>query len=104
MSSKAYDSHEINERLAILNSTANNAWSLNEDKLHREFQFRDFVTAFGFMTQVALIAERMNHHPEWFNVYRTVTVDLTTHDAGGISRKDFELASAMDRVARMFSQ
>ncbi|MGI9323933.1 MAG: 4a-hydroxytetrahydrobiopterin dehydratase [Pseudomonadales bacterium] len=104
MSNKAYDSHELNERLAILNSTVNNAWTLHDGKLRREFQFRDFVTAFGFMTQVALIAERMNHHPEWFNVYRTVRVDLTTHDAGGISSKDFELASAMDRLARAFIQ
>lgn len=73
-------------------------WSIVNGKLHRELQFADFVQAFGFMARAALIAERMNHHPEWFNVYNKVVVDLTTHDAGGISAKDFELAGAMDRL------
>ena len=75
-------------------------WSLIAGKLHREFRFRDFVTAFGFMTQAALVAERLNHHPEWINVYQRVVVDLTTHDAGGISERDFTLAKAMDEAAR----
>lgn len=74
-------------------------WSLKNNKLHREFVFSDFVTAFGFMTQVALIAERSNHHPEWFNVYQKVVVDLTTHEVGGISEKDFKLAIAMGKIA-----
>ncbi|MHB8849045.1 MAG: 4a-hydroxytetrahydrobiopterin dehydratase [Burkholderiales bacterium] len=73
-------------------------WSLEDDKLRRQFSFRNFVDAFGFMTRVALIAERMDHHPEWRNVYRTVTIDLTTHDAGGITRKDIELALAIDSL------
>jgi 4a-hydroxytetrahydrobiopterin dehydratase len=67
--------------------------------LHREYRFTDFVEAFGVMTSVALVAERMNHHPEWFNVWNTVRVDLTTHDAGGITANDFELAEAMERIA-----
>ena len=103
MHTKAFTVSEITERVDILNSTADDAWSLKEDKLHRNYVFSDFVTAFGFMAQVALVAERMNHHPEWFNVYRKVTVDLTTHDAGGVSHKDFELAAAMDRLARSMS-
>jgi 4a-hydroxytetrahydrobiopterin dehydratase len=74
-------------------------WSRDGDKLLREFRFPDFVAAFGFMAAAALIAERMNHHPEWFNVYGTVRVHLATHDAGGITRKDLELARAMNALA-----
>lgn len=70
-----------------------------KDAIIRRFQFKDFVEAFGFMTKAALIAERMDHHPEWFNVYRTVDVTLTTHDAGGLSEKDITLAKAMDALA-----
>ena len=78
--------------------TQNNAWVLEENKLHREYQFKNFVEAFGFMTQVALIAERSNHHPEWFNVYNKVVIDLTTHEVGGITERDFSLAKQMDDV------
>lgn len=73
-------------------------WSLRDGKLHRELRFPSFVEAFGFMSQVALIAERMNHHPEWSNVYNRVVIDLTTHDAGGLSALDFELAEAIDAL------
>lgn len=73
-------------------------WTYRHGKLHREFRFRDFVTAFGFMTQVALEAEAAGHHPEWHNVYNQVTIDLTTHDVGGVSRRDFELAQAIDNI------
>lgn len=99
MAVKALQGDALADRLAILNSAVGSDWTIVDGKLRREFQFRDFVTAFGFMTQVALVAERADHHPEWFNVYRTVRVDLTTHDAGGISTRDFELAAAMDRIA-----
>ena len=99
MAVKALQDDDLTERLAILNSALGSDWGIVADKLHREYQFRDFVTAFGFMSQVALVAERQNHHPEWFNVYGTVRVDLTTHDAGGISTRDFELATVMDRLA-----
>lgn len=74
-------------------------WTVKEGKLHKEFQFDTFVTAFGFMTQLALIAESMNHHPEWFNVYNRVTIDLMTHDAGGISERDFDLAARADALS-----
>ena len=74
-------------------------WEVREGKLHREYRFANFVRAFGFMSSVALVAEAMNHHPEWLNVYRTVTVWLETHDAGGLTSLDLQLAQAMnDRV------
>ena len=75
-------------------------WVLENGKLHREFVFRDFVEAMGFMTRAGIVAEKMDHHPEWSNVYKTVRVDLTTHDAGGITALDFELARAMDALTR----
>ena len=61
-------------------------WSVKNDKLYKEFQFNDFNQAFGFMTRAAMEIEKMNHHPEWFNVYNKITIELTTHDAGGITR------------------
>ncbi|MBW4660367.1 MAG: 4a-hydroxytetrahydrobiopterin dehydratase [Drouetiella hepatica Uher 2000/2452] len=75
-------------------------WTLQNEKLHRQFQFKSFVEAFGFMSSAALVAESMNHHPEWFNVYNRVTVDLTTHDANGISALDVTLAKKMDELAK----
>ncbi len=74
-------------------------WSLENDKLHREFRFQDFNEAFGFMARVALIAESMGHHPEWFNVWSRVVVDLSTHDAGGVTSLDVELAKKMNDIA-----
>jgi len=74
-------------------------WTRSGDKLARTFEFVDFVAAFGFMAKCALVAERMNHHPEWFNVYKTVKVELATHDAGGITALDFELAKSMSSLA-----
>jgi len=74
-------------------------WELTDGKLHREFRFESFVHAFGFMTRVALVAEAMNHHPEWFNVYNRVRVDLTTHECAGISERDFALADRMNGLA-----
>ena len=73
------------------------AWSLAGDRITRTFRFTDFVMAFGFMTRVAIVAERMNHHPEWRNVYNRVTLALTTHDSGDqVSEKDVQLASAIE--------
>ena len=74
-------------------------WTVEDGKLHKEYVFNDFVEAFGFMAAAALCAERMNHHPEWFNVYKTVRVDLSTHDLGGISTWDVKLAREFDAVA-----
>lgn len=88
------DAGELTQRLAQLPG-----WTLVNGKLHREYRFADFVEAFGFMASVAVIAERMNHHPEWSNVWATVVIDLTTHDAGGITDSDVVLAGEIERLA-----
>jgi 4a-hydroxytetrahydrobiopterin dehydratase len=85
---------DIDARLAKLAG-----WTVSQGKLHREYKFADFAHAFGFMASSAVRAEAMAHHPEWFNVWNRVTVDLTTHDAGGLTDKDFELARAMEAIA-----
>ncbi len=73
-------------------------WTVVKGKLHKEFKFKNFVQSFGFMSSVALIAEGMNHHPEWFNVYNKVVIDLTTHDLGGISSFDIEFAKKVNKL------
>jgi 4a-hydroxytetrahydrobiopterin dehydratase len=75
-------------------------WTVAKGKLHKEYKFADFIHAFGFMATAALAIEKMEHHPEWFNVYNRVTVDLTTHDAGGITSKDIDLARLLDETAK----
>lgn len=74
-------------------------WKITDGKLHRDLKFDDFVAAFGFMTKVALVAEKLDHHPEWTNVYNRVGIDLTTHDAGGLTNLDFDLAQRIDELA-----
>ncbi len=74
-------------------------WSLENEKLRREFKFANFIEAFSFMTSAAFESEKMNHHPEWFNVYNKVVVELTTHDAEGITELDFKLARKMNELA-----
>lgn len=71
-------------------------WSIEEKKLYRKIVFKDFVSAFSFMTHIAIHAEKLNHHPEWKNVYNQIEIWLTTHDDNGISKKDFELAKLID--------
>ena len=73
-------------------------WRLRGTKLHREYVFKDFVQAFGFMSQVALLAERANHHPDWSNSYNRVSIDLTTHDAQSVTGKDLALAVAIEKI------
>ena len=85
---------EIAERLRTLPG-----WTLKAGKLHREYKLKDFVEAFGFMASCALVAERMNHHPEWTNVWNKVTVTLSTHDVGGLSSRDVTLARFIDSIA-----
>lgn len=85
----------ITERLATRGS-----WALADGKLHREFRFDSFEAAFRFMTAVAVEAEALDHHPEWFNVYSRVEVWLVTHDAGGLTEIDFDLADRMDCLSR----
>ncbi len=86
---------EIRQRLGQLDG-----WHFQGGKLHKDYQFRDFAQAFAWMTRVAEQAEALDHHPEWFNVYRDVRVDLATHDAGGVTEYDFELARRMDAAVQ----
>jgi len=75
-------------------------WSVINGKLHKDFVFDDFVEAFGFMTRAAIHIEKMNHHPEWFNVYNKISVDLVTHDAGGITQNDIVLARTLNSLKK----
>lgn len=77
-------------------------WKLSRGNLHRSMKFSNFVSAFAFMTAAALEAEKMNHHPEWSNVYSSVEINLQTHSAKGITALDFELAGKLERIARTF--
>ncbi len=88
------DAAELKTALAALPH-----WRLEGDRISRQFNFPDFARAFRWMTEVAEVAERLNHHPEWKNVYGRVEVSLTTHDAGGLTKRDIELARAMDALA-----
>lgn len=85
---------EIKKELANLAG-----WSVVNGKLHKDFVFKNFIEAFGFMTRAALYIEKMNHHPEWFNVYNKLKVDLTTHDAGGITQNDINLAKTLNSLS-----
>lgn len=91
---RALTDDEVTARLASLTG-----WTLEGGRLRRSFRFADFVEAFSFMARVALHAEKMDHHPEWSNVYAEVTIALHTHDVGGISERDFALAALIDRCA-----
>lgn len=91
---RRFSGPELKEALSRLTD-----WAVVEGKLHKEYKFADFIHAFGFMTMAALEIEKMGHHPEWFNVYNRVTIDLTTHDAGGITSKDTDLAKLLDEIA-----
>jgi 4a-hydroxytetrahydrobiopterin dehydratase len=86
---------EIATRLA---KPEHKGWQVAAGKLHKTFKFADFVEAWGFMSRAALVAEKMDHHPDWSNVYSTVIVELNTHDAGGITSLDFELAGIMNAL------
>lgn len=89
----------IQRQLGKLNENLKrNTWTIENDKLHKEFIFSNFIEAFGFMTRVAIIAESMNHHPEWFNVYKKVVIDLITHEADGLTERDFQLAARLEQL------
>lgn len=93
------DTLQIENALAKLNEVhdENSLWQISEQgKLTKTFKFKSFIRAFGWMSQIAIWAEKLNHHPEWFNVYNKVNVELITHDVGGISDLDFKLAEKMD--------
>jgi 4a-hydroxytetrahydrobiopterin dehydratase len=93
MQARKLDEQEITNRLKELK-----AWKLEKGKLHRAFEAKDFIAAFGYMTRIALVAQEMNHHPEWCNVWNKITVDLSTHSVGGVSNLDFELAAKIDQI------
>lgn len=96
----AYTNQQIETELRKLPE-----WSLNnENKLFSTYQFEDFTTAFSFMTAVALEAEKLNHHPEWSNVYSLIKIKLTTHDAGGITKLDIQLAAKISKRAAQYPQ
>ncbi|MDZ7823897.1 MAG: 4a-hydroxytetrahydrobiopterin dehydratase [Ahrensia sp.] len=78
-------------------------WAMADDEksISKKFKFANFIDAFGFMTKMAIVAEKMNHHPEWFNVYNKVDVRLTTHDSGGVTRLDMELAARMNKATQL---
>lgn len=90
------------ERTAALQVLQTSGWAYDGDRdaLKKSFKFKDFITAWGWMTAVAMVSEKMNHHPEWSNVYSKVEVTLTTHDAGGLTQLDLNLARKMDAIAR----
>ncbi len=75
-----------------------NGWTVEKGNLHKVFEFKDFSAAFGFMTRVALAAEKMDHHPDWSNIWNKVTVDLSTHSAGGLTKNDFDLAGKIQQI------
>ena len=91
---------DTDERDSLLSPLLSSGWSLEEDRdaIHKKFKFNDFNEAFGFMTRVALKADQMNHHPEWFNVYNNVSITLSTHDCQGLSERDIELAKFIDAI------
>jgi 4a-hydroxytetrahydrobiopterin dehydratase len=93
-----YSQSAIDASLLKLNKDLESVWCVKEGKLYREFKFQNFIVAFGFMTKVAMLAEKANHHPEWFNVYNKVVINLTTHEAGGISKRDFDLAQGISKL------
>jgi 4a-hydroxytetrahydrobiopterin dehydratase len=101
---KSMNTQDAQQAFAVLQQQAQAPWQLQDDSLQTQWKFKNFLQAMAFMNAVAEVAERMNHHPEWSNVYNRVNVRLTTHDAGGLTVLDFELAQAMDSLAVTASQ
>jgi 4a-hydroxytetrahydrobiopterin dehydratase len=95
---KAFSTEEVKK---LLSADLKN-WSLDGTYLIRSFKFKDFVTAFAFMTSIALHAEKMDHHPDWSNVYNTVNIKLNTHSAGGITQLDIDLANTIDKLLESY--
>ncbi|MGO2353671.1 MAG: 4a-hydroxytetrahydrobiopterin dehydratase [Marinomonas foliarum] len=99
MTHRKLEQHEIEQALNQLNTESSEDWAIEDEKLSKTFKFKDFQHAFGFMTMCAIYAEKKDHHPEWFNVYNKVSIQLTSHDVSGISNKDFDLAKKMEAFA-----
>lgn len=98
MTPPALSPSQLQQQLESLNNGSGNQWAIIDGKLNKTFVFKNFIDAFSFMTRAAMHAEKLNHHPEWSNVYKTVIVDLVTHDADGITELDFALAKKMDAL------
>ena len=90
--------HKLNDKEIESEVTKMPGWKVVNGKLNKSFEFKDFIEAFSFMTRVAMHAEKMNHHPEWFNVYNKVNIDLVTHDLNGITNYDMKLANAINKI------
>lgn len=90
--------NEVTSALSELNTSLSEPWEITENKLSKDFVFNSFIEAFGFMTKVAFLAEKADHHPEWSNVYNKVLINLTTHEAGGITHRDFQLAETIENI------
>ena len=95
MATEKLSDEQIKKELSNLHG-----WNVTNGKLHKDFIFKDFIEAFGFISKAAIHIEKMNHHPEWFNVYNKIKVDLVTHDAGGITQNDINLAKILNSLAR----
>lgn len=98
MATEKLNQAQRKQALDDLNAGLDNPWAIEDEKLTNAFEFEDFVKAFSFMTGVAMEAEAMNHHPEWSNVWNQVDIALTTHEVGGISKLDFELAAKIEAL------
>ena len=103
MSRELIDQQAIENVITALNRQSAQEWTFTENKLCRKFVFGNFIQAMGFMMSAAIVAERMNHHPEWSNVYKTVEVALTTHSSQGVTQLDLDLAQQMEDLAQPFS-
>ncbi len=92
------DPSDLEDQINQLNLDLDTPWAIEDKSIHKTFVFKNFIQAFGFMSKVAILAEKMNHHPEWSNVYKTVDIVLTTHSAGGLTSLDFDLAQKIEQV------
>ncbi len=95
---KKYTKNEIESELNELNNGCEPPWIIEDGKLNKTFMFKNFIDAFGFMTKFAIHAEKADHHPEWCNVYDKVTINLITHEADGLTKRDFDLAKIADEI------
>jgi len=88
--------NKLNEEQIAIQLKSLNGWNYKGDAIEKKFAFKDFNEAFGFITRIALLAEKVNHHPEWTNVYNKLTIKLNTHDAGGVTKKDIDMANEIE--------